>query len=67
MTNTTMLKVADVARRLGVKPKTVRNWISDGTIPPPIKINPRTFRWDEDVIENWINSRKGVVDEDSTN
>jgi predicted DNA-binding transcriptional regulator AlpA len=67
MTNTTMLKVSDVSNMLGVSPKTVRNWIADGTIPPPVKINSRILRWDEDVIKEWINSRKGVVDEDSTN
>jgi excisionase family DNA binding protein len=39
-----MLRVSDVADRLGVSEKTVRRWFKAGTLPQPIKLG-RLLLW----------------------
>ena len=50
-----LLKLADVARRLNVKIKSVYNWRSKGyVIPGEVRIGPQTIRFRASDLEAWI-------------
>jgi predicted DNA-binding transcriptional regulator AlpA len=45
------MDIKDLARKLKVRPKTIRNRLSNGTWPiPPLRIG-RTLRWRESEVE----------------
>ena len=63
-----MLKVSDVAKLVGVKPTTVRKWVKEGSIPPPIQLNGKNMMWKREQIQLWIDSQpKKRADHDPTN
>jgi len=41
----------DVARRVNVNTRTVERWVSDGTLPKPIRVGNRCNRWRPEDIE----------------
>ena len=45
--------VADV---LGISVRSVENWISDGTLPAPVKLGNRVY-WHPDVFFGWLSRR----------
>ena len=47
------LTKADIGDVLAVSLRTVENWVSDGTLPPPAKIGNRVF-WDPDLFYGWL-------------
>ena len=52
MSQTRLLKMAQVAKDLGVHERTVSRWVHDGLFPAPIKLTERTIRWRaSDVVE----------------
>jgi len=47
---TTLLRRAEVARRLNIKPSTLLTWAQQGRGPKPIRLSPRCIRYrPEDV------------------
>lgn len=51
-----LIDINALAEKLCVKPMTIYGWIHEGTIPH-FKLN-RLVRFDEDMIEEWLNNRK---------
>ncbi|AJX86470.1 prophage CP4-57 regulatory family protein [Burkholderia pseudomallei] len=45
--------VADV---LGISVRSVENWISDGTLPAPVKLGNRVY-WHPEVFFGWLSRR----------
>lgn len=52
--HTVFLTYGDVAKRLRVKVKTVRNWVSAGTFPEPIPIGGGVKRFTEEQLADHI-------------
>lgn len=52
-----LLKTKDVARRLGVSPRTVAGWIRDGILPA-VKMNNHSWRVREDDLEEFIEGQR---------
>jgi len=50
------LRVAEMSEKLGLSPSTIRKYVQLGKIPH-IKIE-RTLLFDEEEIDNWVNSKK---------
>jgi len=48
-----MLKVRDVAERLGCSTRTVYRLIATGNLPKPLRIGA-LIRWQREVFEAWI-------------
>lgn len=44
----------EVAERIGVTPRTVKAWRSQGRGPEPVRIGYRTIRYRPAVVEAWI-------------
>ena len=40
----------------GVSVNTIRNWVAQGHLPPPVTIGPRLRGWRRSVIEAYIRS-----------
>src|SRR5262249_36556590 len=53
------LSPADLAQCLGVSSRTIRRWISLGTLPPPTRMTQRTFRWPASVLGEIFKARRG--------
>lgn len=53
------METKDVAARLGVDPKTVRQYKLRGVLPPPDESAGRSPLWRTATIETWIASRPG--------
>jgi len=47
------LSTGEVASRLGVTSKTIKNWIKSGTLPAPMRIGG-ILRFSEVELEKWI-------------
>ena len=48
-----MLKVSDVAERLGCSTRTVYRLIATGNLPKPLRIG-KLIRWEREGFEAWI-------------
>lgn len=59
MDTDTLLDVDAVARRLEVKPSTVRSYHKRGQMPKADKYFGRSPVWSEKTIESWVDSRPG--------
>ena len=53
-----LLSVGDLARRLGVDPKTIRRWRRDRVLPEALVVGG-VVRWRPVVIDGWIRDREG--------
>lgn len=49
-------KVRDLAERLGISERCVRDLRERGELPAPLPI-PNVLRWDAQAIDNWIAER----------
>lgn len=52
-----LLTPHDLARYLGVTPRTLRNWERDGTGPRRIMLAPTTPRYHPRDVQAWLQSR----------
>ena len=52
-----LLKLLDVSKRMQVSQHTIRYWVKRGTLPH-IRLSPKVIRFDPQVIEEHIASRK---------
>jgi predicted DNA-binding transcriptional regulator AlpA len=51
------LNTEEVAKKIGVHPKTLRNWYNEGLFPKPQVFGKRTLRWLEPQIDEWLANR----------
>ncbi len=54
-----LLSPKEVAAILGVQRRTLFRWISDGSFPPPIRLNRRVVRWREEAVLAWVQGHEG--------
>ena len=53
-----LVKKKDIAEKYGVTTQTVQQWITAKKYPCPVyRIGPKTFRFDERLVEKWIEER----------
>lgn len=51
-----LAKISDLAAYLNVHEATIYRWIKAGTLPGVMRINNGHWRFDMDVIEEWVAS-----------
>lgn len=56
-----LLRVTDVAKRLGVSRSTVWMYAREGKLPKGTKLSPRVTVWDEKDVEAFIEKRMEVA------
>ena len=63
------VNVRELAESLGLNQATVRRWVDQGVIPPPVKVNNKTLLWSEHEIEVWLDSLRVQrrTDDDKSN
>lgn len=49
-----MLNIEQIAKLLGVNPRSIRRWIEAGTFPCGIRIGRRAVRWPTEQIDTWV-------------
>ena len=54
-----LLSVSDLAERLSVSPRTIREWRRQGTLPPAIELAGSIVRWRAEAFETWLDEREG--------
>ena len=52
-TNTTFLKIEQVAERYNVSKDTIWRWRRKGDFPSPMKLSEKTVRWRLSDLEEW--------------
>lgn len=55
-----LLTAKEAADRLGITPKTLREWVRDGKIPAII-LPGHNIRFSESVLTSWVEKRKTRV------
>jgi len=58
------LTIKQVAKMLGVHPKTLQDWRKQGLFPEPQNFGLRTLRYRKDTIEEWLASRDPLKPKD---
>ena len=48
------LNINDITNSLKINEDTLRQWISEGKFPRPLRMNDRTTLWSYALIENWV-------------
>ncbi len=61
-----MLTAAEVCKRLGLAPETLRQWRKENRGPPFVQFGPRSPRYPSDLLEQWLRSqvRGDAVDDE---
>ena len=52
------IEIHEVATKLGLGVSATRSLTKNNTFPPVYIYNARTMRWDEDAVDQWIESRR---------
>ncbi|MGO8778926.1 MAG: helix-turn-helix transcriptional regulator [Rhodomicrobium sp.] len=52
-----LIRLKVVLSRVGYSRSTIYALIKEGRFPQQVKIGPRASAWDEDEVQEWINSR----------
>ena len=52
--DTILLNVYEVCRKIGCTRATIYKRVADGSFPKPVHIGPRSPRWRSDEIADWI-------------
>ena len=48
------LSIGEIAAWVGLGPSTIHRMVRSGVFPRPTRIGPKTIRWRQKVIEDWI-------------
>lgn len=56
MAATDMLTIGDVASRLRVSERTIRNWVAEGLFIAPERVGRRSVRWRPADVDAWLAS-----------
>jgi len=54
---------AEVAAKVGVHKQTIWRWSKQKLFPAPVQIGPKTWRWLEEDVDNWLTSKKEMRNE----
>lgn len=49
-----LLTLETVATLVGVKPRTITNWVATNRFPEPVHLSPRLPRWPAAVVQAWL-------------
>lgn len=52
-----LISPRELARRLGLTTPGVFRLVAQGNCPAPARLSPRTLRWSETTIRDWLESR----------
>ena len=53
-----LLKVAELAKFLGVAPSTIYRWLECGKLPRPFELGEAAVRWRMSEIEAWLEENR---------
>ena len=53
-----LLRLTDVEKRVALKRTAIYRWIALGDFPKPVRMGPRSSRWRESAISDWIETLK---------
>ncbi len=54
---TNLISAPELAKRLGVDRRTLRDWVNAGRLPPPMQIGRKQF-WKRNEIERWLEEQR---------
>jgi len=58
-----LLKPHEVADKLGITKKALPALRRrEKSFPEPVRLSPKVLRWDEDDIDNWLETKKEKTD-----
>ncbi|MCB9852398.1 MAG: AlpA family phage regulatory protein [Phycisphaerales bacterium] len=60
-----LLKVKEVAVRIGVSERAIWKWTQTRKFPQPIRIS-RSVRWDESMLDAWIAEQSHAAQREAT-
>jgi prophage regulatory protein len=64
MTSPTLLRIGHIQQRLGIGRTLTYEWVSEGLLPPPVRIGERLTAWPEHEIDAVITARTAGASED---
>ena len=50
----TLLTADGLAQLLNVSTRSVRRFIDEGRCPQPVRLTPRSLRWEPKAVQEWI-------------
>lgn len=53
-----LMRLAEVAKLIAVKPRTIKSWVAKGTFPKPIAPTDTLRLWRRDDVQTWINEAR---------
>lgn len=56
MLDADVLTQREVAERLGIAVRTLRQWVQDDYFPPPMRVGRKPY-YSEQVVKDWIDDR----------
>ena len=54
---TTILRLPDVQKKIGLSRSSINQYVSEGSFPAPIELGPRAVGWIEAEVDEWIQGR----------
>lgn len=51
------LRITDVVKKIGMGRSTIWLWSKEGKFPKPIKFSTKVTVWEEEKIDEWIQSK----------
>jgi prophage regulatory protein len=66
-TGTKFINVSQVSTLVGLSPQTVTRLAKKGVFPKPIRPTQRSVRWDQNLILQWLESRREFPAKESQN
>lgn len=60
VTEDPVVRLNQAAVILGIKRRTLYDWIADGLLPRPLELGPRARGYRESVLRQFLESRKGA-------
>ncbi|QPC43879.1 AlpA family phage regulatory protein [Kaustia mangrovi] len=52
-----LMRLAELAEKLGVSEWTIRRWVKAGHFPKPIELSEQTKAWRRRDVERWLHER----------
>jgi prophage regulatory protein len=58
MSKKVIIRRPEVTQRTGLPKSSIYALMRDGHFPEPVKLSPRAVGWYEDLVDEWITSRR---------
>jgi excisionase family DNA binding protein len=55
-----IISIKEAARILSSSPQSIRKWVKAGAFPLPIRTPGGDWKFEEEDIEKWVESRKSI-------